>query len=62
MKKTLRIINVLLAIFLLPLLTSWLFDWHWISQHWTRKSMVVLLMASEIAIGAVILKLIVKNK
>ena len=61
MKQTLQIIITLLSIFVLPLFTSWLFDWWWISDNWTRQALITLLMLTEVVIGIYILKLIVKK-
>ena len=62
MKKTYQILLTLLCLFTLPLLTSWLLDWPWITRHWTREALVILLMITEVAIAAVLLKLIVQSK
>jgi hypothetical protein len=61
MKETIQISGILLLAFLLPLLTSWLLDWSWIDQNWTRKALVMLLMLIEIAISVLILKGMLKR-
>ncbi len=61
MKEELQIICILVLAFLLPMLTSWLLDWDWISRQWTRKTLVILLMGTEIAISILILRGIFKK-
>ena len=55
MKKNLQLLTTLLLTFALPLLTSWLLDWCFIAAHWTRVTLVVLLMAIEFALGVIII-------
>lgn len=62
MKKTIQIISTLFCIFTLPLLTSWLFDWWWISNNWTREALVTLIMLAQIVIGIFILRTLVSKK
>jgi hypothetical protein len=56
MKKDLKFILIVLITFALPLATSTLLDVKWINDHWTRISLIIILMAFEIAVCIFILK------
>lgn len=58
MKKTIQILLCLLLMFLVPMLTSWLLDWHWITAAWPRIALVIILMIIELLIGGYIFKLL----
>ena len=60
-KTTIHLVITLLSMFLLPMVTSWLLDWSWISQSWPRVTLVLLLMLLEIAICVFLLREIIKN-
>ena len=54
------LITIIVAI-ALPLLTSWLNDWSFISAWWPRKVMVIILMLLEIAVCVIVLNYLVKQ-
>lgn len=62
MKQTIQIITTILATFLLPLATSLLLDWSWITDAWPRYGLVLILMLVEICIGAYALTIIAKKQ
>jgi len=61
MKHTIYILITLVATFLIPMLTSWLLDWTWITAEAPRYKLVVLFMVAQIIIGTAIFLKIVKS-
>lgn len=59
--KNILTISLIISLFALPLLTSWLLDLHWINSNWTRKTLVYLLMLFEMAAILFMLKTHIKN-
>lgn len=54
MKDTLQILTVITATFLTMFITSFLFSWCWIMDHWIRQLLVVLLIFVELVHGVLI--------
>lgn len=55
-KKDLKILIVIVLSFVIPLATSALLDINWITAHWIRVILVVILIAFQITIGVFVLK------
>lgn len=50
MKNTIYIILTLFAAIAIPMLTSWLYEWQFISDWWPRIFLVVVAMIIEIVV------------
>lgn len=61
MRESVYVILTILSTIILMLITSMLLDWAWIQQHWSRKFVVVLLMAIELFHGFLVYSMISKH-
>ncbi|WP_121665256.1 hypothetical protein [Mesonia aquimarina] len=50
MKNTLYLLSLIIAAFLLPMLTSWLYEWQFIASWWPRWVLIIFLMLTELII------------
>lgn len=51
MKYTLKFISIILATFLLPMLTTFFFDVKWFTMYWFREVLLLLFIFLQLAIG-----------
>ncbi|WP_435624483.1 hypothetical protein [Flagellimonas sp.] len=51
MRHTLIIISLFLGTFFTCFLTSWLFSWEWLTNHWARQALLLLLILVELGMG-----------
>ena len=60
-KKALTKLIVLIMTLVLAMATTMLFDWPFISDHWSRQALVYLLIALEVALGVVSLRVLINQ-
>jgi hypothetical protein len=56
-----KIILAILAVFLITLATSLLYDWNFINQNYVRLALVTILISIEIIAGFFYVKVEIKN-